>query len=285
MCLFYCYKYAPRFSSHLAYCILALPERLRRTFYAFADALRAHQIPLRLNSFTPQTFRQLFPRGLRATGLANAFFPHLRGARTRTFLFASPLELIRQECELRQRELLQLRDTRAADLGKLTLMRSAIERAVSNGFVGGVTTRLQAVVGSGDEGGTTDTPDSIASRLRDLLLVQLPGHEASHAERIAALGRPSRLTLLWPRLALIPPVLLVAVRVIYGSRETIMDSLLTAHDTVKAFWFGYVLQPIRDILDTVRTGGDESARLVSREGVKADIEVCISCRALFPKLS
>lgn len=52
-----------------------------------------------------------------------------------------------------------------------------------------------------------------------------------------------------------------------------MESALRAHDTLKGFWFGYVIEPVRGILDTVRTGGDEGARIVSQEAVRADLEV------------
>lgn len=187
---------------------------------------------------------------------------------------------MRQECELRQRELLRLRDARAAELGRLAMMRSEVERAVAKGFVGDAAVRLQEVVGAdpavGDVSSYINSPNAVAQRLNRLLFVQLPGHASDHAKRIATLGRPSRLTLIWPQLAMIPPVTIIAFRLIYGSREAIMETLLQAHDTVKGFWFGYVLQPIREILDTVRMGGDEGARLVSQEGVKADIEVCSS---------
>ena len=89
----------------------------------------------------------------------------------------------------------------------------------------------------------------------------------------ASLRRPSRLTLLWPQLVLIPPVTLLLFRTIYGSRESIAETALNIHDTLKGFWFGYVIEPVKSILDTVRTGGDESARIVNQEAVKADLEV------------
>lgn len=59
----------------------------------------------------------------------------------------------------------------------------------------------------------------------------------------------------------------------FGSREAIAEMLLQAVDTAKGFWLGYVVEPIRGILDTIRTGGDESARIVNKEGVQADKRV------------
>jgi nuclear-control-of-ATPase protein 2 len=78
---------------------------------------------------------------------------------------------------------------------------------------------------------------------------------------------------MWPRLAVIPPVVLIVIRMAYGSREEIGESLVRAVETLKGFWHGYLVEPIRDILDTVRTGGDESARIVNKEGVEANKKV------------
>ena len=52
-----------------------------------------------------------------------------------------------------------------------------------------------------------------------------------------------------------------------------MDTALQAHDTVKGFWFGYVVDPVREILDTVRTGGEEGVRIINQQAVRADLEV------------
>lgn len=116
-------------------------------------------------------------------------------------------------------------------------------------------------------------PSDIVTALQDLAYNDIPSHAAAHNTRFASLSRPSRLTLLWPRLAIIPPISILLFRAIYGSRQSIAETALEIHDTLKGFWFGYVIEPVRSILETVRTGGDESARIVNQEAVKADLEV------------
>jgi len=59
---------------------------------------------------------------------------------------------------------------------------------------------------------------------------------------------------------------------VYGSRESIVQSLDKAIETIRGFWMGYVLAPLRDIISTVRTGGDDGLRIVSKDGLKADME-------------
>ncbi|THH05164.1 hypothetical protein EW145_g5002 [Phellinidium pouzarii] len=254
------------------YLLATLPERLRRSFYAILNALRSHHIPLRPSSFTPQTLRQLFPHSLRPTALATAFFPHL--SHQPHLLFTSPLELARQECELRKEKLIFLRDERAGRLGQLLSIKSEMERSMRDERLKVTAKRLQRAIDDKSDGvDSIDTSsDSSVSLLHYLTFHQLPVHVSAHAELLSSLRRPSRLTLLWPHLALIPPLSFVAFRLVYGSRESIAETALRIHDTIKGFWFGYVIEPMKSILDTVRTGRDNAARIVSREGVRADIE-------------
>ena len=208
---------------------------------------------------------------MRANALGTAFFPHLTRQR---FLFFSPLELTRQECKKRREKLLQMRDERALRLGQLLLLKPELEHSLNEEGPRGATLKLQHAVAS--DGSYTyqssDIQDPIEA-LYNILFTQFTAHSASHSTLFASLRRPSRLTLLWPRLAIIPPALLISLRMIYNSRESIMDTALQAHDTVKGFWFGYVVDPVREILDTVRTGGEEGVRIINQQAVRADLEV------------
>lgn len=248
---------------------LALPSRLKRSFDAISVRLRERGLPLRPASFTPKSLRQLFPSSLRPTGLTTAFFPHT--ATQTHLLFTSPLELARQECKLRQEQLAKLRDERAEELGQLLLMKAELEAGVrGRGSLSDATLNFRrTLVGSDTQAMSSD----IVTALQNFASNDIPLHAAAHNTRFAFLSRPSRLTLLWPRLAIIPPISILLFRAIYGSRQSIAETALEIHDTLKGFWFGYVIEPVRSILETVRTGGDESARIVNQEAVKADLEV------------
>ena len=78
---------------------------------------------------------------------------------------------------------------------------------------------------------------------------------------------------MWPRILLIPPLSLFTFKLIYGSRDTIIEMLYNIHETITGFWTGYVIEPIRGILDTVRTGGDDRVSIVTPEALKADLDV------------
>ncbi|KAH8114777.1 NCA2-domain-containing protein [Phellopilus nigrolimitatus] len=262
---------ARSWQSVASYLLATLPERLQRSFHAILHAMRSRNLPLRPSSFTPQSLRNLFPRSLRPTALATAFFPHLY--HQPHLLFTSPFELARQECQLRQEKLIKLRDERAEQLGGLLSMESELGRSIRRQeHIEKMASRLQAAVEGGEQSLSGPlsvySPESACHRLAFKLL---PAHASAHGELFASLRRPSRLTLLWPRLVLLPPALFVLLRLAYDSRQSIAESVLRSRDTFKGFWFGYVLEPLEGILNTVRTGGDDSARIVSQEAVRADI--------------
>ena len=165
---------------------------------------------------------------------------------------------------------MQLRDKRARELGELLLMRTELETNIKfRAPLEDNVLKIRRTMIARDVQSAAHTIPG----LHELALVELDAHTSSHMALFASLRRPSRLTLLWPQLVLIPPVTLLLFRTIYGSRESIAETALNIHDTLKGFWFGYVIEPVKSILDTVRTGGDESARIVNQEAVKADLEV------------
>lgn len=181
------------------------------------------------------------------------------------------MELLRAECKQRKDRLLQLRDSRAIELGKLLAMKPELNSAIkSQEQLDRVSREISTILG--DKNNDQISSDTVHA-LGRLQSEGLTSHTQSHKELFSSLSRPSRLTLLWPRLALGPPVALLLFRTIYGSRQTIVEQSLKVYDTLKGFWFGYVIEPVKAILDTVRTGGDDTMRIVSQEGLKADLEV------------
>ena len=127
------------------------------------------------------------------------------------------------------------------------------------------------------QGRSNPPPSCRSSLLRELSTITLPSLRKAQSSRLEQrrLGRPSRIVLLWPKLLLLPPLALYAIKSAYESRESLFDLALEAHDTVKAFYRGWLLEPVKDILNTVRARGDEGV-IVRKEGVTADLDVCPS---------
>jgi len=208
-----------------------------------------------------------------------------------------PLRLAQQECRYKRKVLEKIRDDRAATLGHLALIRGGLGFVSSSPHQLDIDGRrkkftsfldtLVRVVSPSVAKSRYEDPDPL-SLLTRLSTVFLPELASSHAEEVAQLVRPSTLTQLWPQLIFIPPVALY----IYTCRSDWVPKLIEfasdAKETVRGFIWGWLVQPIADIIRTVRAGsgeGDIRARIVSAEGVASDVEVCsgifcYSCRML-----
>lgn len=186
-------------------------------------------------------------------------------------LFTSPIELVRHECTFYREELERLRDERAEVLGLLMNLRSFLKtRLGSQDDLDDAAVRLREVFGLNG----LDLPHTdVETSLNTLAFSEIPKRTSSYSKKYRSLRRPSRLTQIWPRLVFLPPATLIFIRLIYGSRESLYESMNQTVQTLSGFWFGYVVEPVKGILDTVRTGGNENARIISRENVEADIEV------------
>ena len=125
-------------------------------------------------------------------------------------------------------------------------------------------------------------PGSV-ERLLDLSIKVLPSHRTKNLFIFAEgkLERPSNLVLAWPKLVLGPPLLLYGFKLLYSSRMSLQEVAKDAQNTLLGLWQGWLIDPLKDVLRTVRTGGEGSI-IVQREAVAADLAVsellgCIMC--------
>ncbi|KAJ6520353.1 NCA2-domain-containing protein [Mycena sanguinolenta] len=252
-----------------------LPSRLSRVLQTIVNALRMHRLPLRLSSFAPSTlFRLLPPTAFRPSAMTTSFFPHLEHEPTLTSVVWTrpsrclqtiwsaiflPLDLAREECRYKRRKLETLMNERAEQLGHLAQLRLA---TTSDAF----TQSLAVSIG----GGSSLQQDDI-EHVQHISAVLLPGHIAEHGNAIQKFRRPSRLSLIWPKLLLIPPITLYALRSLYVSRASIAQIVRDAKETAAGFMRNSLIDPLKEVLKTVRTGGEDGV-IVRKEGVAADLD-------------
>ena len=124
------------------------------------------------------------------------------------------------------------------------------------------------VIMSGDASQITTLPliEQLANAFKD--------HRTMHDAYLQAhdLRRPSRLTLLWPRLFLLPPLTFYCAKYMYASRATLTEFMHGVLSTVQNFFKGWLFDPIMDVLATIRAGGDDGV-IVRRKAVAADFDV------------
>lgn len=281
------------------------------------QTLRTQNLPIRLSAFSPASLRQLFPDSHLPNALIKALFPHINfksfSVTTSTVLFVPskpnngevptfldrvssctksflsltnlPIELGRQECIFKRRELERIRDQRAEVLGRLAQMRMTLAAVVkeqswnSQSFV-----RILACIAqvgtppvytpSAVPPDSSETLEHTLSEINRLSMVIFASQQASYQRLLDAqeLRRPSRLTLLWPKILVLPPICIYAIRSAYTSRATLTEVASDAKETFQGFVKGWLIEPLKEVLTTVRTGG-ENGVIVRKEGVAADLEV------------
>ncbi|KAF8805065.1 NCA2-domain-containing protein [Phlegmacium glaucopus] len=191
-----------------------------------------------------------------------------------------PLELTRQECRYNRKTLEKIRDQRAASLGRLAQLRSIITGTGSStqykSFLCGIV-RILSVNAKTAVKHSTLTPVELLLKLSTSLLPSLSSIHTSSlnaslpASSLSSLLRPKPLVLIWPHLLVLPPLSLY----LYTSHTYWVPALLDlahdAKDTLRGFVTGWLIEPLKDVLRTIR-GGEGQVGIVKTEGVRADLE-------------
>lgn len=244
----------------------AFPQRAYTLTCTIISSLRKRNIPFSLSLFSPSSFRHLFPASTRPSELITSVFPHLS---TRSHVLArSPLHLTRDECKDKRKQLEQLRNERAANLGRFAVASQTFEADLTSGKID-----LSRALQEFEALGASLSLREGSLQCLDGALESIALYQDSHAIALAPLQRPSRLVLLWPKLLLIPPITYFALGWAWSSREDIKKNLREGFDTARAFYQSWLVEPARSILATVRTGGDDGVRVISRDALKADMDV------------
>ncbi|TFK80837.1 NCA2-domain-containing protein [Polyporus arcularius HHB13444] len=218
-----------------------------------------------------------------ATSAYSAFIHTLSGvARVCSTVATLPIDLGRGECAFKQRELTRIRDERAEVLGMLVDLRdklsAALEAPDSNEALFTLAQfahYLQAIINGEETAPFVEdaSPGRVLESLAVLANLTLPSHRSLHNADVKTgnLTRPSRLTLVWPQLVILPPLALYAIRSAYASRASLEEFAQDAVQTAKGFWEDWVLEPLRGIVHTVRAGRDEGV-IVTKESLRADLD-------------
>ncbi|KAI0714032.1 NCA2-domain-containing protein [Cerioporus squamosus] len=218
-----------------------------------------------------------------ATSAYSTFVHTLSGvARVCSTVATLPIDLARGECKFKQKELTRIRDERAEVLGMLVDLRdklsAALEAPDNNEALftlAQFSHYLQAIINGEETAPFVEdvSPGRVLESLAVLANLTLPSHRSLHHADVKTgnLTRPSRLTLVWPQLVLLPPLALYAVRSAYASRASLEEFANDAVETAKGFWEDWVLEPLRGIVHTVRAGRDEGV-IVTKESLRADLD-------------
>ncbi len=219
-----------------------------------------------------------------ATSAYSAFAQTLSGvARLCSTVATLPVDLAKGECAYKKKELARIRDERAEVLGMLVDLRDRLAAALEvrdsdEGLfaLAQFAHYLQAIIDGEEVAPFVEdvSPGRVLESLSMLAHTTLPSHTSLHSADIKTgqLLRPPRLVLLWPKLVILPPLALYAIRTAYASRASLEELAEDGIETLKGFWEDWVLEPLRGIVRTVRAGRDDGV-IVTKESVRADLDV------------
>lgn len=240
-----------------------------------------HRYPF--TSFSATHIRGTRPQSQVKKTLARLWDEVLRWHHVLLSTITLPIELARQECRLKRQELEGIRDERAEVLGSLSEMRLSLQdnfdtdagRSHDTNDLGIerysplIDTLQRKLDGKPVQLGIR--PGSV-ERLLDLSTKVLPGHRTKNLSIFVEykLKRPSNFVLAWPKLVLGPPLLLYSLKLLYTSRTSLQEVANDTWNTLLSLWQGWLVDPLKDVLRTVRAGGEGSI-IVRKEAVAADL--------------
>ncbi|BEI84160.1 hypothetical protein CcaverHIS002_0407640 [Cutaneotrichosporon cavernicola] len=113
---------------------------------------------------------------------------------------------------------------------------------------------------------TKVTPEMLA----DVVTKYLPEMRQVVHNTLEEYGRPSVFTRFWFTVLFLPPALYFGARSVVKNKEWITEQVYNGKETIKGFFVQWVWEPVEDIFNTMRGGGEGLS--LAPETVKADEE-------------
>ncbi|KAH0586219.1 hypothetical protein H2248_007475 [Termitomyces sp. 'cryptogamus'] len=249
------------------------PQRLTALQQALFPHLRHQTLSVKSSAILNSSFT------LTLASPGNIFAAIWRALEPLLVLTRLPIEMIRQECAFKRQELEKIRDQRAAALGYLAHMRNDLALSIQEPRHIRACARILINITEGD----TSKPSSLSdthgepytgptNELLALSTAVFTTQKMVHQRLLESkeLCRPPRLILMWPRLLLLPPLCIYILRSAYTSRASLAELAFDAKATAEGFVRGWLLDPLKDVIKTVRAGSQDGV-IVQKEGIAADL--------------
>lgn len=215
-------------------------------------------------------------------------FPHLnseRGANATRFLSLDAV--IRQEVNSKKLELLCIRDRQAQALGLLVaearfgcvedlrgdvqslveMLRSLSQQTSQPGLMSDE--KIHAIVKKSTD--SAGSPSMVANKLLNIC-DSFSYNKQLFDETIVASSRPSRLVRFWPVALGIYFSGSSFLRYISSRRQELSTWIHETLETAKSFWTNWIIEPVSNILATIRHDEGSEVALLSKRSLAADME-------------
>ncbi|PWN23720.1 NCA2-domain-containing protein [Microstroma glucosiphilum] len=197
----------------------------------------------------------------------------------------SPLTLTLHEANTKQKLLRKRRNQVAKKLGALASTALALSKSQEEVTAQSADEEVQLLVSKLQDVLLTDTatPQPRFEASSSVQVYEALAHVLENAPALEypivtvaapiGLSPPSRLAMLWPRLVLWPTLMFFGLRLASRNRQAIAEAIADGKETIKGFFYNWVVDPVMDLLNTIK-GGDvaDDGGIVTKEGRKADLE-------------
>ena len=249
----------------------------------------------------PQLDQSVTARWHRFYGLVRESI-HKRSIADLQSRFMSPLTEARVEARHKQNSLKKLRDLNASALGILvdegfsletddsgTLLENAWKQSLSKSvlLMNAVLERLAASPDisvheieeqsfnqvddyvDSEESDWSQAP-SLAQNLLEIVSKRVPDHRRTISQNMAQYGKPPRLIRYWvPAIALLLSSGTIA-RVFFRRKDAVLAWIHDLGATVKDFWYNWLVEPIKNLIRTIRHDEESEIALMSKESLQGD---------------
>ncbi|KAK7204149.1 ATP synthase regulation protein NCA2-domain-containing protein [Myxozyma melibiosi] len=213
-------------------------------------------------------------------------------------LAMSPLSTVYKEVQTKQQKLRQLRNIQSAALGILvgesitlsvdTDWRRGVERAVDvmESVVRNIITTTADEDGEGDgdygfESNVFSAVDRARPRRPPYLMAErmiriadefLPVQAVAQREALKEAGKPKFWIRYWPVCLASVTFGGTALRILFNRRASIAQWAQDAAATTMDFWYNWIVEPVKNIISTIRHDDAAQVAIVSRKSLQADME-------------
>ncbi|KAG7088332.1 hypothetical protein E1B28_012339 [Marasmius oreades] len=189
-------------------------------------------------------------------------------------LIELPYRLTKEECRFKRRQLEAIRNDRASALGQLAQERLRLRDTLDHPQfdLESLKPTVEVIDGIMREVTSSVAMDSTLPMLQAFCSTTFTEFKDLHVAHLRSeqLLKPSRLTRLWPRLILGPPIFLYTVGRLYHSRGSLLQLARESKEVLQGFLVDWLIEPLKGVFDTVRS--KDKSVIVSKEGVEADFE-------------
>ncbi|KAK9454491.1 ATP synthase regulation protein NCA2-domain-containing protein [Dipodascopsis uninucleata] len=202
----------------------------------------------------------------------------------------SPFSNVYNEIQKNRQRLLQLRDLHSAGLGLLVgesmtftqeTWRQQIQRAADTmeEIVRGVNSNTESVTdfeerifGITKSESFLTPPYLVASKLLSILNEHLPNHDSTKRSILKSSGKPDMVTRYWPVAFLSLTFGSAILNTLFRKQASIKQWIEDAGSTLVDFWYNWVVDPIKNILSTIRHDDDAEIAIVGRKSLESDMD-------------